>query len=190
MTYPEINDTNLKENVQAANEDTSNARSNVDALRAREYSSGSLFEDVAVDTEVNALIELPAESECYAFVLGKFSTGGKTRVQKVDSVTKDVAGTVENINNRLISADGDSCASVESSVTVSGGDEWTPKVIGGSGGVGSNVTLAPGESDGAAIILQPGDNVYFTGKNLSDSTEDITIDIDWTEIPLEEVTEL
>ena len=190
MTYPKTTDADLKQNVQAAVEDRSNARSNVDSLRGREFSSGALFEDVAIDEEVNAIIELPADAECFSFVNGRFTTGGKTRVQKIDSVTKDAAGTVQNINNRLISGDGDSCATVESSVTASGGDEWTPKIIGGSGGVGSNITLSSGEANGAAIIIQPGENVYFTATNVSADVEDITIDIDWTEIPLEEVPEL
>jgi hypothetical protein len=190
MSYPETTDANLKENVQAAIEDTSNARSNVDSLNGREYSSGDLFTDVAIDATVGVLFELPSDAECFAFVNTRFTTGGKTLVRKVDSVTKDTAGTVQNINNRLIGANGDACGNVESSPTVSGGDSWTPKIIGGSGGIGSNITLAAGSANGAAVIVQPGENIYFEATNLSADQEDITIDVDWTEIPLTEVTEL
>lgn len=190
MSYPETTDTDQKENVQAAIEDTSNARSNVDSLEGRKYSSGDLFRDVAIDATVGVLFELPESSSNFAFVNTRFTTGGKTLVQKVDSVTKDSAGTVQNVNNRLIGADGDSVATVESGATVSGGDSWTPKIIGGSGGIGSNITLAAGSANGAAVIVQPGENIYFEGTNLSDAPEDITIDVDWTEIPVEEVTEL
>lgn len=191
MTYPETTDINQKENVQAAIEDTSNARSNVDSLNGREYSSGDLFTDVAIDATVGVLFELPSDAECFAFVNTRFTTGGKTLVRKVDSVTKDTAGTVQNINNRLIGANGDACGNVESSPTVSGGDSWTPKIIGGSSdGVGNRITLASGDANGAAVIVQPGENVYFEATNLSADQEDITIDVDWTEIPLTEVTEL
>ena len=191
MVHPSITDTDQKENVQAAIEDTSNARSNVDSLNGREYSSGDLFTDVAIDATVGVLFELPSDAECFAFVNTRFTTGGKTLVRKVDSVTKDTAGTVQNINNRLIGANGDACANVESSPTVSGGDSWTPKIIGGSSaGVGNKITLASGDENGAAVIVQPGENIYFEATNISDSPEDITIDVDWTEIPVEEVTEL
>lgn len=191
MSYPETTDANLKENVQAAVEDKSNARSNVDSLEGREYSSGDLFTDVAIDATVGVLFELPSDAGCFAFVNTRFTTGGKTLVRKVDSVTKDTAGTVQNINNRLIGANGDACASVESSPTVSGGDSWTPKIIGGSSaGVGNRITLSSGDANGAAVIVQPGENVYFEATNLSADQEDITIDVDWTEIPLTEVTEL
>ena len=190
MVHPSITDTDQKENVQAAIEDTSHARSNVDSLNGREYSSGDLFRDVAIDATVGVLFELPESSSNFAFVNTRFTTGGKSLVQKVDSVTKDSAGTVQNVNNRLIGADGDSVATVESGATVSGGDAWTPKIIGGSSSHGSKITLASGDANGAAVIVKPGENVYFEATNISDSPEDITIDVDWTEIPVEEVTEL
>jgi len=190
MTYPKTTDADLKQNVQAAVEDRSRARSSVDALLGREFSNGHLFTDVSDNTSVGVLLEVPADAECYAFVDSFFSVTGKSYVKKVDSVTRNSAGTVTGEQNRLIS-DGDACATVEYGADVSGGNEWTPKVIGSSSEqLFGTLALAPGSADGPAIILQPGENVYFEAENISGGTIDISIDTDWTEIPLEEVPEL
>ena len=185
MAYPETTDIDLKENVQAALEQQSRARSNDDALRGREYSAGNLFEDVADGASVGVLFEMPDSAECFAFVDSRFSTTGKWYVQKVDSVTKDAAGTSIDSNNRLIS-DGEPCATAEYGATVSGGNEWSRKVVGSASGQGGNLSLSPASSDGSAIIIQPGENIYFVAENNSNGAADVAIDVDWSEIPISE----
>jgi hypothetical protein len=189
MTYPTIADIDSKENVQAAMEDKSRARSSVDALYGREFSNGKLFKNVADGNTVGILFILPNDAECYAFLDSFFSVTGKSYIKKVDKVSVDSNGTTIEENNRLIS-DGGSCATVEYGASVSGGNEWTQKVIGSSSGGFFSQALSPGTSDGPAIIVQPGENVYFEAENSSGQTIDISIDTDWTEIPLDEVPEL
>jgi hypothetical protein len=189
MTYPEITDPDEKQNIQGALEDQSRARSAIDAIQGREFSNGHLFEDVPDDETVGILFELPIESECYAFLDSFFATTGEAYVRKVDQVTKDSAGTITPENNRLIS-NGESCATVEYGASVSGGNEWTPKVIGSLSDGFFSQPLAPGTADGPAIIVQPGENVYYEATNVSEQPIEISIDVDWTEIPLEEIPEL
>jgi len=189
MTYPETTDIDLKENVQSAAEDRSRARSSVDALLGREFSNGHLFTDVLDGETVGVLFSLPSDAGCYAFLDSLFSVTGKTYARKIDQVTVDSSGTLTQENNRLIS-DGESCATVEYGASVSGGNEWTPKVIGSSSDGFFTQALSPGTADGPAIIVQPGENVYFEAENTSAQQIDVSIDTDWTEVPLEEVPEL
>ena len=189
MTYPETTDIDLKENVQSALEQQSRARSNDDALRGREYSIGNLFKDVTDGASVGILFEMPADASCFAFIDTRFSTTGKWYVQKIDEVTKDAAGTSIDPNNRLI-ADGEPCATGEFGASVSGGNEWSPKVVGSTAGVGGNLSLSPASSNGSAVIVQPGENVYFTAQNVSNGTADVSIDVDWTETPISEIESL
>ena len=160
MTYPTITDTDSKENIQAGIEDKSRARSSVDALHGREFSNGRLFKDVADGDTVGVLFILPDNAECYAFLDSFFSVTGKSYVRKIDTVSIDSNGTATEENNRLIS-NGESCATVEYGASVSGGNEWTQKVIGSSTGGFFSQALSPGTADGPAIIVQPGENVYF-----------------------------
>ena len=189
MTYPETTDIDFKENVQAALEQQSRARSNDDALRGREYSAGNLFEDVADGASVGILFEMPASAERFAFVDSRFSITGKWYVQKVDSVTKDSAGTSIEPNNRLIS-DGDASATAEYGASVSGGNEWSRKVVGSASGQGGNLSLSPATSNGSAVIIRPGENVYVVAENNSNGDADVSIDVDWTETPISEIEEL
>jgi len=189
MTHPEVTDVDSKENVQAAVEDRSRARSAIDAIKGREFSNGKLFTDVADGDTVGVLFQLPESAECYAFLDSLFSVTGKTYARKIDQVTVDSAGTLTEENNRLIS-DGESCATVEFGASVSGGNEWTPKVIGSSSDGFFSQALSPGTADGPAIIVQPGENVYLEAENASGQEIDVSIDTDWTEIPLEEIPEL
>lgn len=189
MVYPEVTDPDKKENFQGALEDQSRARSAIDAIQGREFSNGHLFQDVADDETVGILFELPVESECYAFLDSFFSTTGKSYVRKIDQVTKNSSGTITPENNRLIS-NGGSCATVEHGASVSGGNEWTPKVVGSVSDGFFSEALSPGTADGPAIIVQPGENVYYEATNVSEQSIDISIDVDWTEIPLEEIPEL
>jgi len=189
MTHPEVTDSDFKQNVQAAVEDRSRARSAIDAIKGREFSNGKLFTDVADGDTVGVLFQLPESAECYAFLDSFFSITGKAYVRKIDQVTVDSAGTVTEENNRLIS-DGESCATVEFGASVSGGNEWTPKVIGSSSDGFFSQALSPGTADGPAIVVQPGENVYFEAENASGQEIDVSIDTDWTEIPLEEIPEL
>ena len=189
MVYPEVTDPDEKQNIQGALEDQSRARSAIDAIQGREFSNGHLFQDVGDNETVGLLFELPEESMCYAFLDSFFSTTGKAYVRKIDQVTKNSAGTVTPENNRLIS-DGESCATVEYGASVSGGNEWTPKVIGSASGGFFSQALSPGTADGPAIIVQPGENVYYEATNVAGQDIDISIDTDWTEIPLEEIPEL
>jgi len=190
MTYPETTDIDLKENVQSALEQQSGARSNDDALRGREYSAGNLFQGVVDGASVGILFELPEQAECFAFVDSRFSTTGKWYVQRIDSVTKDTAGTSIDPNNRLISNTEDSCATVEYAPTVSGGNEWSRKVVGAASGQGGNISLSPASSNGTGVIVQPGENAYFVAENSSNGEAEVSIDVDWTETPLSEVEEL
>jgi len=189
MTFPEVTDTDVKQNVQAAEEDRSRARSSIDAIKGREFSSGRLFEDVSDGVTVGLLFELPESADCYAFLDSFFSVTGKAYVRKVDQVTVDSAGTEIGENNRLIS-NGESCGTVEFGASVSEGNNWTRKVIGNSNDGFFAQALSPGTSEGPAIIVQPGENVYFEAENNSGANIDVSIDTDWTEIPLEEIPEL
>jgi len=138
---------------------------------------------------VGVLFILPDDAECYAFLDSLFSVTGKSYVKKVDKVSVNSNGTLTEENNRLIS-DGESCATVEYGASVSGGNEWTEKVVGSSSGGFFSQSLSPGTANGPAIIVQPGENVYFEAENASGQSIDVSIDTDWTEIPLSEVPEL
>lgn len=109
--------------------------------------------------------------------------------KKIDEVTKDTAGTSIDPNNLLIS-DGAPSATGEFGASVSGGNEWSPKVVGSTTGSAGNLSLSPASSNSPAIIVQPGENAYFTAQNVSNGTADVSIDVDWIETPISEIESL
>lgn len=186
MANPNETDPDLKDNFQAAIEESSTARAVRDAIDGYTFSTGHLFQGITDGTTVGILLENPGGSGVINFVSGTMSADGKTYVRKTDSVTVDSAGTSITPNNRNIS-DGASKANVEYNPTVSGGNQWSRKVFGASSSVFLGQQLYPGTSSDFGILIQPGENVYYEATNASGSNIDVSINIDYTEIPSSEV---
>lgn len=170
-----------------AREDITFARSQKDIIEGWVYSTGALFEGVGAGNSKNVWIENPSDSGNYIVATSRYSTSGEFLVKKVDSITIDSSGTNVLINNRLIS-DGNASTNAEKNVSFSGGNNWTEKVVGS--GSNSGATIAGANISDGEILLKEGENVVFQAQNNTNSSLDVTIDVDFFEIPNSEIPEL
>lgn len=167
-------------------ESVSHGRAQQDVFDGREFSTGALFEGVADGSSVNVWLENPSGSGVVVVATTRIATNAQFNWQKVDSVTVDTAGTAIDSENRLLS-DGTENSNVEKNVTYSGGNGWSPKIA-GSGGAGAT---AVGSSDSdIEIAIQPGENFLIEATNASGSSAGCSMDIDYAEIPIDEIEEL
>lgn len=159
------------------------------ALTAGEqYSTGRLFEDVSDTDSANLLLQNPDDSSVYLIVFSRFTTTGKFYAHKSMNVSVSDYGTTIDAVQRRSDIDNGNEAEVSYDATVdeSDADVFTSKVVGS--GSGGGAAISGSTAPMPEVVVAPGDNVYFYASNETDSSRDITIDVDFTEVE-EEILE-
>lgn len=150
-------------------------------VSGNQYSTGKFTQNLADAATVSFVLKNPADSETYLFVDPSYSVTGEFITFKALNVTVDTDGTTENIICRRCDGGSDGIAIAESNpvVTIPDGNAFTKKPIGsGKTSKVSGANVATPE-----VVIPPGSNAYFEAENVSGADLDISIDVDFTEIP-------
>lgn len=153
------------------------------------YTTGQVFEDVAAGNQKKLYLENPTSDTYYVLTLIESRTSGKQLVQEVANVTEDTQG--DGVDTGITTKRSDSPNNSQA-IARRGGDNETGVYSGGSaysvktgGTAGTPATVQPSTRalGGIAGVLAPGDNVVLQVTNDSTDANDMSLDVDWVEIP-------
>jgi len=158
-------------------------------LNGDSYSAGELFTDVTGGNTKQLYLENPTSDTHYAVSNILARSEGKITVYKSFNVTEDTEGdnTSTGVQNKRSSGGGSSEAIARiggngETGAYSGGRELSTKTAGRAGNPNQ---IQPGDSpeNGVSNAIDPGDNMCLFVTNDTTSENDISIDIDWVEMP-------
>jgi len=156
--------------------------------RGQRFSYNQLIRDVGSGETLSFLIRntvsnVSDSSETSYIVITalEVSTEGKTIVENIRNVSIDSDGDVKDLHNDHTGYSNDTIAEIQEAPTFSGGDRLGKQLV------GSNLGSAKvGGSDGSgfsAFILHPGGNVAGEITNEADGQGDLSISVEWYEVP-------
>lgn len=149
-------------------------------LDGRAYSTGALNETVAQGESLSLLLANTG-SEQLAVETIAARVGAEFRVTKTFNPTVDTAGTALDIRNKRSGEADDASATAERDGTYSGGDVFSPSLI-GSRNASADIGSSPGPDP--VNSLDPGDSMLIELENVSSQgTVHASIDIDFIEQP-------
>jgi len=152
-----------------------------DLTAGDQYSTGHLFSGVTSGSSVNMLLQNPSDSGEYVLITTRFITTGLFYGHKSINVSVSDVGTAEDSQQRRSDMTNGDVSDVYHSATVdeTNARKFTPKVVGSGGG---GATVAGANVPTPEVLLAPGDNLYMEATNQSSNEQDITIDIDYTNV--------
>lgn len=167
----------------------SDAVASYDTVANLEYSTGHFYQDVPSTDTVTLTLQNPVDSGEYLFVNGLVRAEGKVYFQKMLNVSITSAGPSAVIESRRSDIDNGnvSDAYYNSTVDTTNANKFNKKVLGGAG---RGRLQNPGVGGGPSTIVAPGDSVHYQVENQSGNTIDLSIDVDFTEIPAELVASM
>jgi len=158
-------------------------------LRGDGFSTGQLFTGVGAGNQKQLYIENPNEKYHYAIANINISSTSKRTWYKSFNVTEDTQGNNPDTGvQSRISHSYDSNAVVRTggnneTGAYSGGRQLNKKVVGANGNAVRNVPGAAGEGP-VSNSIKPNENMCLFVTNNSTDTADMSIGIDWVEIPV------
>lgn len=151
------------------------------------YSTGQYFTDVA-DTNTKELFLDNSGNGSYAVITGiAIRAEGKITVDKAFNATEDTEGDppATGVTNKRSDTDGSNITprigGSNETGAYSGGDSFSTKVFGSNGAA---VRASPGQTvETLSNVIAPGDNMLIGATNQSGGLIDMSIDVDFVEIP-------
>lgn len=167
----------------------SNAVASYDTVANLEYSTGHLFQGVPSGNTITLTLQNPADSGEYLFINGLVRSEGKVYFQKMLNVSITSTGSPVPIESRRSDIDNGNVSNAyyNSTVDTTNANKFNKKVLGESG---KGRLQNPGVGGGPETIVAPGDTVHYQVENESGNTIDISVDVDFTEIPAELVASM
>ena len=152
------------------------------------FSTGVYFNDVVGGNEKQLYLENPTDTTHYGIANVTIRGEAKVTHYKAFNVSEDTQGNAPPTGVQCKISDDNSTDAIartggdNETGAYSGGRELSTKTAGASG---SPNQLAPGSvaDNGVANALAPGDNMCLFVTNDTTNDRDMSIDVDWVEIP-------
>lgn len=150
------------------------------------YAAGELFGSVADGNTKRLVVENPTSDTAIFVYSPEADAPGQIFTTVVQNVTVDTRGASAVVTGKRTDRDSTAMrvttAGDNETGVVSGGDPY-PTVTAGGGSNASNASPSAGGSDALSSVVAPGDNLVLEAQNQSGTTTEISLLVDYTEVP-------